>query len=153
MTIERDSNTVTGKGFLGSVLSQPAVLRGHQVKNYNIMSALRRRQHTQERNGGNVLVHGTTRISTRLGVDLMDLLFFFFFVGVNFFDKKDEMGRARVEEVRRRAEVQQSASCTCTNNSVLLKLKFVIQNLLFFREEINFKIKAITLLSNKDCAE
>ena len=36
----------------------------------------------------------------------MDLLLLFL-VGVNFFDKKDEMGRARVEEVRQRAEVQQ----------------------------------------------
>jgi len=46
------------------------------------------------------------------------------------------MGRARVEEVRRRAEVQQqqTTSYKCTYNSVLLKLKFVIQNLLFCRE-------------------
>lgn len=33
-----------------------------------------------------------------------------FFVGVNFFDKKDEMGRARVEEVRQRAEVQRETA-------------------------------------------
>ena len=38
-------------------------------------------------------------------------------VGVNFFDKKDEMGRARVEEVRQRAEVQQQPT-----NCVLYKL-------------------------------
>ena len=47
------------------------------------------------------------RILTSFGIDLMDLLLLFFLVGVNFFDKKDEMGRARVEEVRQRAEVQE----------------------------------------------
>lgn len=57
---------------------QPAVMRGHQVENYNIMSTLRRRQHTHERNGGNVLVNGMAGILTRFGINLMDLLFFSF---------------------------------------------------------------------------
>jgi len=80
------------------------------------MSTLRRRQHTHERNGGNALVNGMIRTLTRFGIDLMDLLFF---VGVNFFDKKDEVGRARVEEVRRRAEVQETASCTYVQITVI----------------------------------
>lgn len=60
------------------------------------------------------------------------------------------MGRARVQEVRRRAEVQYVATkhATCTHK---LKLKFVIQNLLYCRKGIQ-KIVMI-LLSNADCAE
>ena len=55
--------------------SQPTVMRGHQVENYKIMSTLRRRQHTHERNGGNVLVNRMARILTSFGIDLMDFLF------------------------------------------------------------------------------
>lgn len=35
-----------------------------------------------------------------------DLTEFCLFVGANFFDKKHEMGRARAQEVRQRAEVR-----------------------------------------------
>lgn len=55
-------------------------------------------------NGGDLPVISETNCKPGFGSDTK-YNDFFFFSGANFLDKKHEMGRARAQEVRRRAEV------------------------------------------------